>query len=118
VGLAKADAGIGQHFTQTMQRIFQRLADCRIGRGKYGGSLIAIHRQRDLDATELGRVQHQIRLLTESLEGRVEQIIGYASGDAIQSDLAATTDLREADTNPVLKLETFLRRSLRDAANG
>lgn len=67
---------------------------------------------------DMNRAADQIRLLTESLEGRVEQIIGYASGDAIQSDLAATTDLREADTNPVLKLETFLRRSLRDAANG
>lgn len=62
---------------------------------------------------DMNRAADQIRLLTESLEGRVEQVIGYASGDATQADLAATVDLREADTNPVLKLETFLRRSLR-----
>jgi signal transduction histidine kinase len=62
---------------------------------------------------DMNRAADQIRLLTESLEGRVEQIIGYASGDATQADLASTADLREADTNPVLKLETFLRRNLR-----
>ena len=62
---------------------------------------------------DMNRAADQIRLLTESLEGRAEQIIGYASGDATQADLAATADLREADTNPVLKLETFLRRNLR-----
>jgi len=61
---------------------------------------------------DMNRAADQIRLLTESLEGRVEQIIGYASGDATQADLAGTADLREAETNPVLKLETFLRRSL------
>ena len=61
---------------------------------------------------DMNRVADQIRQLTESLEGRVEQIIDYASGDAPQADLAATADLREAETNPVLKLETFLRRSL------
>lgn len=63
--------------------------------------------------SDMNRAADQIRLLTESLEGRVEQIIGYASGDATQADIAETADLREADTNPVLKLETFLRRSLR-----
>ncbi|MFN7164383.1 MAG: hypothetical protein ACK4P2_06140 [Hyphomonas sp.] len=63
--------------------------------------------------TDMNRAADQIRLLTESLEARVEQIIGYASGDATQADLAATADLTEADTNPVLKLESFLRRSLR-----
>ena len=61
---------------------------------------------------DMNRVADQIRQLTESLEGRVEQIIDYASCDATQADLAATADLREAETNPVLKLETFLRRSL------
>ena len=44
--------------------------------------------------------------------------IGYASGDATQADLAATADLREADTSPVLKLESFLRRSLRSGQPG
>jgi signal transduction histidine kinase len=63
---------------------------------------------------DMNRAADQIRLLTESLEGRVEQIIGYASGDAIHADLAAAEDLREADNNPVLKLEAFLRRGLRD----
>ena len=67
---------------------------------------------------DMNRAADQIRLLTESLEGRVEQIIGYASGDATQADLASNTELRESDNNPVLKLETFLRRGLRDAANG
>ncbi len=67
---------------------------------------------------DMNRAADQIRLLTESLEGRVEQIIGYASGDATQADLAATADLREADTNPVLKLESFLRRSLRSSQPG
>jgi len=61
---------------------------------------------------DMNRAADQIRLLTESLEGRVEQIIDYASGDATQADLAGTADLREAETNPVLKLETLLRRSL------
>lgn len=68
--------------------------------------------------TDMNRAADQIRLLTESLEGRVEQIIGYASGDATQADLASTADLREVDTNPVLKLESFLRRSLRAGPNG
>jgi len=67
---------------------------------------------------DMNRAADQIRLLTESLEGRVEQIIGYASGDATQADLAATAELREADTNPVLKLESFLRRSLRSNQTG
>ncbi len=62
---------------------------------------------------DMNRAADQIRLLTESLEARVEQIIGYASGDATQADLATPADLTEADTNPVLKLESFLRRSLR-----
>ena len=61
---------------------------------------------------DMNRAADQIRLLTESLEGRADQIIGYASGDATQADLAATADLRKAETNPVQKLETFLRRSL------
>ncbi len=63
--------------------------------------------------SDMNRAADQIRLLTESLEARVEQIIGYASGDATQADLAKQADLSEPDTNPVLKLETFLRRSLR-----
>lgn len=67
---------------------------------------------------DMNRAADQIRLLTESLETRVEQIIGYASGDATQADLAATADLREADTSPVLKLESFLRRSLRSGQPG
>ncbi|MEQ9506977.1 MAG: hypothetical protein RLO80_11970 [Hyphomonas sp.] len=68
--------------------------------------------------TDMNRAADQIRLLTESLETRVEQIIGYASGDATQADLAATTELTEPDTNPVLKLESFLRRSLRTGPTG
>jgi hypothetical protein len=68
--------------------------------------------------TDMNRAADQIRLLTELLETRVEQIIGYASGDATQSDLAAAPELTEPDTNPVLKLETFLRRSLRTGPTG
>ncbi len=67
---------------------------------------------------DMNRAADQIRLLTESLEGRVEQIIGYASGDATQGDLTSTADLRETDNNPVLKLESFLRRNLRDGSIG
>lgn len=63
--------------------------------------------------SDMNRAADQIRILTESLEGRVEQIIGYASGEATQADIAETAELREAETNPVLKLESFLRRSLR-----
>lgn len=63
---------------------------------------------------DMNRAADQIRLLTESLEARVEQIIGYASGDATQEHVAATPpDLTAPDTNPVLKLEAFLQRSLR-----
>jgi hypothetical protein len=67
---------------------------------------------------DMNRAADQIRLLTESLETRVEQIIGYASGEATQSDLNANEDMSEADNNPVLKLESFLRRSLRNTAGG
>lgn len=67
---------------------------------------------------DMNRAADQIRLLTESLETRVEQIIGYASGEATQSDLTAHEDLAETDTNPVLKLESFLRRSMRNTAGG
>ncbi len=68
--------------------------------------------------SDMKRAADQIRLLTESLEARVEQIIGYASGDATQSDLAASADLTPDGTNPVLKLESFLRRSLRSGPAG
>jgi len=67
---------------------------------------------------DMNRAADQIRLLTESLEARVEQIIGYASGDATQADLATTSDLRDNNASPVLKLESFLRRSLRDGSGG
>lgn len=63
---------------------------------------------------DMNRAADQIRLLTESLEARVEQIIGYASGDATQEFQAgASADLTAPDRNPVLKLESFLQRSLR-----
>jgi signal transduction histidine kinase len=67
---------------------------------------------------EMNRAADQIRLLTESLESRVEQIIGYASGDATQADLASNADLRDNNASPVLKLESFLRRSLREGSGG
>lgn len=62
---------------------------------------------------DMNRAADQIRLLTESLEGRVEQIIGYASGDATQEQASNPEDLTSRDENPVLKLESFLARSLR-----
>ncbi|MFN7180300.1 hypothetical protein [Hyphomonas sp.] len=66
---------------------------------------------------DMNRAADQIRLLTESLEARVEQIIGYASGDATQEHTAASVnDLTSPDDNPVLKLETFIRRSLRTSS--
>jgi hypothetical protein len=67
---------------------------------------------------DMNRAADQIRLLTESLESRVEQIIGYASGDATQADLASNADLRDNNASPVLKLESFLRRSLREGSGG
>lgn len=63
---------------------------------------------------DMNRAADQIRLLTESLEARVEQIIGYASGDATQEAHGATpAGLTSPDENPVLKLESFIRRGLR-----
>lgn len=62
---------------------------------------------------DMNRAADQIRLLTESLESRVEQIIGYASGDATQEQTAEPQGLTSRDDNPVLKLESFLARSLR-----
>ncbi len=67
---------------------------------------------------DMNRAADQIRLLTESLESRVEQIIGYSSGEATEADVAATSGINEPDNNPVLKLETFLRRNLRGGQTG
>lgn len=66
---------------------------------------------------DMNRAADQIRLLTESLEARVEQIIGYASGDATEETQGSTpAGLTSPDENPVLKLESFIRRSLRTSS--
>jgi hypothetical protein len=72
------------------------------------GSRIPVSRE------DVSRAAEQIRLLTESLESRVEQIIRYASAETAQSDHAADMDLSESSSSPVLKLVSLLRRSLRD----
>jgi LPS sulfotransferase NodH len=67
---------------------------------------------------DMNRAADQIRLLTESLEARVEQIIGYASGDATQEHQSAPQGLTAPDHNPVLKLEQFLSRNLHTIVGG
>ncbi len=72
------------------------------------GSRIPVSRE------DVSRAAEQIRLLTESMEYRVEEIIAYASREAAQGDHAASADLSENSSSPVLKLVSLLRRSLRE----
>ncbi len=54
VGLSQVDAGTGEHFPQTRQGIFQRLAHFLMGADELGAHLFAVEAQIDLDRAEMG----------------------------------------------------------------
>jgi signal transduction histidine kinase len=77
-------------------------------------SLMDESSQIPVTKAEMNRACDKIRLLTEALEGRVEQIIGHAGSVAAQTDVASVSDLCEPASSPVLKVRRpALRQGLR-----
>ncbi len=77
-------------------------------------SLMDASSQIPVTKDDMNRASDKIRLLTEALEGRVEEIIGHAGSGATQTDVAAMSDLCEPASSPVLKVRRpGLRQGLR-----
>lgn len=77
-------------------------------------SLMDASSQIPVTKADMNRACDKIRLLTEALEGRVEQIIGHAGSVATQTDVATASDLCEPASSPVLKVRRpALRQGLR-----
>ncbi len=73
--------------------------------------------QIPLSKADTQRAADQIRLLTEALERRVEQIIAYANNQSAPPEATVSPEPPDAEASPILKLDLLLSRKGRRPAS-